>query len=186
VAVHESGHAVVAKFSERAEPPHRISIIPRGMSLGATQQRASGLDRHLMDEGELAARLRVLMGGYAAERLVLATISTGAENDLKEATHLASRMVANYGMSDRLGPVFYEHDVEHPFLGQRIAVDGGTSAATAAAIEEEARVLLGRALAEASKTLDDHRADLDRLAGALLEKESLERAEIDELLAPRH
>jgi cell division protease FtsH len=186
VAVHESGHAVVAKFSERAEPPHRISIIPRGMSLGATQQRSSGLDRHLMDEGELAARLRVLMGGYAAERLVLASISTGAENDLKEATHLASRMVANYGMSDRLGPVFYEHDVEHPFLGQRIAVDGGTSAATAAAIEEEARVLLGRALGEASKTLDEHRPDLDRLAGALLEKESLERADIDELLAPRH
>jgi cell division protease FtsH len=186
VAVHESGHAVVAKFSDRAEPPHRISIIPRGMSLGATQQRASGLDRHLMDEGELAARLRVLMGGYAAERLVLTSVSSGAENDLKEATHLASRMVANFGMSERLGPVFYEHDVEHPFLGQRIAVDGGTSAATAAAIEEEARVLLGRALGEASKLLDDHRADLDRLSGTLLEKESLERPEIEDLLAPRH
>jgi len=186
VAVHESGHAVVAHFSERAEPPHRITIIPRGMSLGATQQRAPGLDRHLMDEGELAARLRVFMGGYAAERLVLESISTGAENDLKEATRLASRMVANFGMSERLGPVSYDHDVEHPFLGQRIAVDGGTSAATAAAIEEEARGLLGRALAEAARTLDEHRADLDRLTAALLTKESLERPEIEELLAPRH
>jgi cell division protease FtsH len=186
VSVHESGHAVIAHFSDRAEPPHRISIIPRGMSLGATQQRASSQDRHLMDEGELAARLRVLMGGYAAERYVLGMISTGAENDLREATHLASRMVANYGMSERLGPVFYEHDVEHPFLGQRIAVDGGTSAATSAAIEEEARVLLGRALAEAAKMLEEHRADLDRLSGTLLVKESLERAEIEELLAPRH
>ena len=184
VAVHESGHAVVARFSDRAEPPHRISIIPRGMSLGATQQKSSGLDRQLMDEGELAARLRVLMGGYAAERLVLKTVSTGAENDLKEATRMASRMVANFGMSERLGPVFYDHDVEHPFLGQRMAVDGGTSAATAAAIEEEARVLLGRALTEATKTLDEHRADLDRLSGTLLEKESLERPEIESLLAP--
>jgi cell division protease FtsH len=89
-------------------------------------------------------------------------------------------------MSERLGPVFYEHDVEHPFLGQRIAVDGGTSAATSAAIEEEARVLLGRALAEAARMLEEHRPDLDRLSTALLEKESLERAEIEELLAPRH
>jgi cell division protease FtsH len=184
VAVHEAGHAVVAHFSPRAEPPHRISIIPRGMSLGATQQRPGGLDRHLMDEGELAARLRVLMGGYAAERLVLTSISTGAENDLKEATRLASRMVANFGMSQRLGPVYYEHDVEHPFLGQRMAVGDGTSAATAAAIEEEARVLLGRALAEATQTLEDRRADLDHLRDRLLEKESLERAEIEELLGP--
>jgi cell division protease FtsH len=185
VAVHESGHAVVAKFSDHAEPPQRITIIPRGMSLGATQQRPPGLDRHLMDEAELAARLRVLMGGYAAERLVMTTVSSGAENDLKEATRMASRMVASFGMSQRLGPVYYDHDVEHPFLGQRIAVDGGTSAATAAAIEEEARVLLGRALTEASKTLDEHRADLDRLSATLLEKESLERPEIDALLAPR-
>jgi cell division protease FtsH len=137
-----------------------------------------------MDEGELAARLRVLMGGYAAERLVLASISTGAENDLKEATRLASRMVANFGMSQRLGPVYYEHDVEHPFLGQRMAVGDGTSAATAAAIEEEARVLLGRALGEATQTLEDRRADLDHLSDRLLEKESLERPEIEGLLGP--
>ena len=154
------------------------------MSLGATHQRP-GLDRHVMDEAELAARLRVLMGGYAAERLVLKSVSTGAENDLKEATHLASRMVANYGMSQRLGPVFYEHDVEHPFLGQRIAVDGGMSAATAAAIEEEARVLLGRALVEATSTLDERRADLDRLAENLRQKEALERADIEAVLGAR-
>ena len=182
VSVHEAGHAVVARFSDRAEPPHRISIIPRGMSLGVTHQRP-GLDRHLMDEGELAARLRVLMGGYAAERLVLESVSTGAENDLREATRLASRMVANFGMSKRLGPVYYEHETEHPFLGQRIAVDGGTSAATTAAIEEEARVLLGRALSEATKLLEDKRSQLDRLSGELLEKESLERPELEAVLA---
>jgi cell division protease FtsH len=181
VAVHEAGHAVVARFSERAEPPQRISIIPRGLSLGATHQRP-GVDRHLMDEGELAARLRVLMGGYAAERLVLGNISTGAENDLKEATRLSSRMVGSFGMSQRLGPVSYEHDVEHPFLGQRIAMDGATSAATAAAIDEEARVFLVRALGEATRTLEERREALDRLSGALFEHESLERAHIEDLL----
>jgi hypothetical protein len=94
VAIHEAGHAVVAAFSPEAEPPHRVSIIPRGMALGVTQQSPSA-DRHLMVEAELESRLRVLMGGQAAERLVLATISTGAKSDLKEATRLASRMVAH-------------------------------------------------------------------------------------------
>jgi cell division protease FtsH len=181
VAVHESGHAVVAQFSEDADPPHRISIIPRGMSLGATHQRPAP-DRHLMPESQLEARLRVFMGGYAAERLVLGSISTGAENDLREATRLASRMVASFGMSERLGPVYYEHEVEHPFLGQRVALDTGASAATAAAIEEEARKILGRALEEASEILSQHRAELDHLIEVLLEKESLEKDEIGAVL----
>ncbi|MEO8214762.1 MAG: ATP-dependent zinc metalloprotease FtsH, partial [Myxococcales bacterium] len=92
VAVHEAGHAVVARYSPEAEPLHRVTIIPRGMALGATQQ-SPGADRHLMAQPELESRLRVLMGGYASERLVLGSISTGAENDLKEATRLASHMV---------------------------------------------------------------------------------------------
>jgi cell division protease FtsH len=184
VAVHESGHAVVAQFSAETEPPNRISIIPRGMALGATQQ-SPGADRHVMAQSELESRVRVLMGGYAAERLVLASVSTGAENDLKEATRLASRMVANYGMSDRLGPVYYDHDAEHPFLGQRIAVDGGASAATTAAIEEEARKILGRGMDEAIATLREHRAELDRLCAALLERESLERDELAAILGRR-
>jgi cell division protease FtsH len=125
------------------------------------------------------------MGGYAAERLVLESLSTGAENDLKEATRLASRMVANFGMSKRLGPVYYEHEAEHPFLGQRVAMDGGTSAATAAAIEEEARKILGRGLDEASGLLRQHRAEMDRLVAALLEKEYLERDELGTILGRR-
>jgi cell division protease FtsH len=183
VAVHESGHAVVAQFTEEADPPHRISIIPRGMSLGATHQRPAP-DRHLMPESQLEARLRVFMGGYAAERLVLGSISTGAENDLREATRLASRMVASFGMSERLGPVYYEHETEHPFLGARVALDTGASAATAAAIEEEARKILAHALAEASELLALHREQLDRLITVLLEKESLEKDEIGVVLGP--
>jgi cell division protease FtsH len=181
VAIHESGHTVVAQFSPDTEPPQRVSIIPRGMALGVTQQ-SPGLDRHVMDEAELEARLRVLMGGYAAERLVLGSVSTGAENDLKEATRLASRMVSQWGMSQRLGPVYYDHEAEHPFLGQRVALDGGTSAATTAAIEEEARRLLGRALEQATATLTERRPELERLYAALIERESVERDELNDLL----
>jgi cell division protease FtsH len=177
VAIHESGHTVVAQFTPDADPPQRVTIIPRGMALGVTQQ-SPGEDRHVMAQAELEARLRVLMGGYAAERLVLGSVSTGAENDLKQATSLASRMVAQWGMSERLGPVYYDNDAEHPFLGQRVALDGGTSAATSAAIEEEARGILSRAFDQASKLLTDHRADLDRLSAALIERESLEREEL--------
>jgi cell division protease FtsH len=184
VAIHEAGHAVVAAFSPETEPPHRVSIIPRGMALGVTQQ-SPGADRHVMAEAELESRLRVLMGGQAAERLVLASISTGAENDLKEATRLASRMVAHFGMSERLGPVYYDHDAEHPFLGMRVATEGGTSPATTNAIEAEARRLLRRALDEAGELLKRQRPALDRMYRALLERESLERDELVAILGAR-
>jgi cell division protease FtsH len=184
VAIHESGHAVVGHFSAAADPPKRISIIPRGMALGVTHQSPSA-DRHIMAQAELEARIRVLMGGFAAERLVLGSVSTGAENDLKEATRLASRMVAHFGMSERLGPVYYDHETEHPFLGQRMALDGATSAATAGAIEEEARKLLGLALEGATSTLAENRAVLDRLWAALLDRESLERDDLEALLGRR-
>jgi cell division protease FtsH len=180
-AYHEAGHALVAVCLPNADPLHKVTIIPRGMALGVTHQ-SPGADRHLMAEAELESRLRVLMGGHAAERLVLASISTGAENDLKEATRLASRMVAHFGMSDRLGPVYYEHDAEHPFLGMRVATEGGTSPATTNAIEEEARRILRRALDEAGELLKRERPALDRLYRALLERESLERDELVALL----
>ena len=122
--------------------------------------------------------------GYAAEKLVLGSISTGAENDLKEATRLASHMVAHYGMSERLGPVYYDHEEEHPFLGQRIGTASGTSPSTITAIEEEARRLLARALDEAETLLKQRRPEMDRLVGALLEHETLERDELVTLLGP--
>ena len=184
VAVHESGHAVVAHFSPEVEPPHRISIIPRGMALGVTQQSPGG-DRHLMAQAELVARIRVLMGGYAAERLVLGSISTGAENDLREATRLASRMVAHFGMSERLGPVYYDHEAEHPFLGQRMALESATSPATIAAIEQEARQILSAALDAATALLQARRGDLDRLCSKLLEREIIDREELRGLLGAR-
>jgi cell division protease FtsH len=178
VAVHEAGHAVVTRMLPDAETLNRVSIIPRGMALGVTQQTPAA-DRHIMTEKELHARLQVLMGGYAAERVVLGQVSTGAENDLKQATQLASKMVAHYGMSERIGPVYYEHQSEHPFLGQRIATDGGTSDATISAIETEARRILGGALEAAKRVITSHRDKFDRLVQLLLEEETLERPELD-------
>jgi cell division protease FtsH len=183
IAVHEGGHAVVARFSPDAEPLHRVTIMPRGMALGVTQQ-SPGVDRHLMAQTEIETRLRVLMGGYASERMVLGSVSTGAANDLKEATLLASHMVAHYGMSETLGPVYYDHEEEHPFLGQRMGTASGTSSTTIAVIEEEGRRILRRALDEATAMLVVRRAELDRLIAALLERESLERNELAQILAP--
>jgi cell division protease FtsH len=181
VAVHESGHTVVARFSGETELPRRVTIIPRGMALGASQQTISE-DRHISTQPQLESQLRVLLGGYAAERLVFGSISTGAENDLKEATHLASKMVAHYGMSETLGPAYYEHDLEHPFLGQKLATDGGVSDATTHAIERETRDALRRALDGASRLLAEHRRELDRLVQALLDQETIEGDALKALL----
>ncbi len=181
VAVHEAGHAIVAYHSSHTEPLERVSILPRGMALGVTEQTPAA-DRHLLTEPELRARLRVLMGGHAAERLVLGSVSTGAENDLKEATRIASKMVANYGMSKSLGPAFYEHQSEHPFLGQRIGTNASQSDATVSAIEREARDALASALSEARELLTTHRDALERLVEALLERETLGARELAVLL----
>jgi cell division protease FtsH len=183
VAVHEAGHALVAHVSPDTEPLKRVSILPRGLALGATQQAAQE-DRHLATRGELRAKLAVMLGGYAAEELALADVSTGAENDLKQATELATKMVAHYGMSEQLGPAYYEHDVEHPFLGQRVATNGGASDATIHAIEAETRRLLGEALATARDRIAANRPLLDRLAAALLATETLEGHELAALLGP--
>jgi cell division protease FtsH len=151
------------------------------MSLGATQQWATN-DKHIVTEPELAAKLRVLMGGYAAEMILYGNVSSGSEHDLRQATDFAFRMVAHYGMSERVGPMFHEQRVEHPFLGQRLATETGLSDETAHLIEQEARRILSEAV-EAAKTLVlEKRAALERLVGALLQEETLEGPELERVL----
>jgi cell division protease FtsH len=181
VATHEAGHAIVAHFTENTEPLRRVSILPRGMSLGATQQWATQ-DRHLVTEPELAAKLRVLMGGYAAETIVYGNVSSGSEQDLRQATDFAFRMVAHYGMSERVGPMFHEQRVEHPFLGQRLATETGLSDETAHLIEQEARRILSDAVELAKRVVNERRAALERLVAALLDQETLERPELERVL----
>jgi cell division protease FtsH len=183
VAVHESGHAVTAHFGPHAEPLRRVSILPRGMALGVTQQTPSE-DRHIQTQPELESRLVVLLGGFAAERVVLGCVSSGAENDLKRATEIAFKMVAHFGMSPHVGPVFHEHKVEHPFLGQRLAMEGGTSDATVRQIEDEVRAMIIAAQREAERRIAEHRTELDALVDALLAKETLEPEALRQLLGP--
>ena len=181
VASHESGHAIVAWFTDNAEPLHRVSILPRGMSLGATQQTPAA-DRHLATRSHLDAKLRVLLGGYASESLLLGEVSSGSENDLWEATRIAFDMVAHYGMSEAVGPVFHDQRTEHAFLGQKLGSDSATSDATTHAIEEETRKVLAKAAEEARGTLSLHRGELDRLIVALLEHETLEKDAVARVL----
>jgi cell division protease FtsH len=183
VAVHESGHALNAWLSPEADFLRRVSILPRGMALGATHQVPLE-DRYLLTRAELDSQLLVLLGGYAAELAVFGEGSTGAENDLKQATRLAHKMVAHYGMSEALGPVYYEYQEEHAFLGQRIATEGGTSDATIHAIETEAREVLGRALRRSRELIEQNRRLLDRLLVALLDRETLEREDLEAVLGP--
>ena len=183
VAVHESGHAIAAHFGPYSEPLRRVSILPRGMALGVTQQSPSE-DRHIQTQPELESRLAVLLGGFAAERVVLGNVSSGSANDLKQATEIAFKMVAHFGMSEKVGPVFHEHKVEHPFLGQRLAMDGGTSDVTVRQIEDEVRQLIVNAQREAERRVKDHRVELDGLVDALLTRETLEPEALEKLLGP--
>ena len=183
IAVHEAGHAVVAHFSPNAEPPQRVSIIPRGMALGVTQQSPGG-DRHIYTEPQLADSLRVMLGGHSAERVVLGDTSSGAENDLKRASELAFKMVAHWGMSEKIGPVYHEHRTEHPFLGQMLATEGATSDGTVHLIENETRHILTEAREAALKVVRDHRDALDRLVAVLLDRETIEKDELGRLLGP--
>lgn len=184
VAVHEAGHAVVAHFSHHSEPLHRVTIIPRGMALGVTQQTPASGDRFIMTQPEIDSRLRMMMGGYAAERVALANVSSGAANDLQRATELAFKMVAHFGMSERVGPIYFEHRAEHPFLGQMLATEGGTSDASVHLIEQEVRSILSTAVDAATQMVNSHRLELDKLVDALLERETVEREELLELLGP--
>jgi cell division protease FtsH len=188
VAYHEAGHAIVAERAERADPVHKISIIPRGVAaLGYTQQFPAD-DRYLLQRRELEDRLCVLLGGRAAEQIRFGEISTGASNDLERATEIARRMVVEFGMSDRIGPVTLTRR-QAPFLAEvrEPAAGGGGGAreyseATAESIDAEVRRLLAEANDRAMAILERDRAALDELARRLLEKEVVDRAELRELL----
>jgi cell division protease FtsH len=180
VAYHEAGHAIVAERAEFADPVHKISIIPRGVAaLGYTQQLPTE-DRYLIQRKELKDRIAVLMGGRAAEELVFDEISTGAGNDLERATDMARRMVAELGMSPKLGPVnFLRHQAAF------IRTENGHvdySEATAQLIDSELQLLLEEGYARALDILRGDRDLLDKLAQLLLEKEVVDRRELRELM----
>jgi cell division protease FtsH len=183
VAFHESGHAIVAESVEHADPVHKITIIPRGIAaLGYTQQQPTE-DRYLMTRSELLDRLAVLLGGRVAEELVFGEISTGAQKDLQRATDIARSMVAEYGMSDRLGLVTYERERRPMFLPESFSPTKTYSEEKAAQIDEEISKVMEEAHQRVRGILAEHRNVLDDLARLLLEKELVPGEELRKMLA---
>jgi len=182
-AYHESGHALLAWLEPDGDRVHKVSIIPRGRSLGATQLLPEE-DRLNIGESELHTRLLFLLGGRSAEKLVFDELSAGAEDDLNRATQLARRMVTHWGMSEKLGPVAFRDGEEHPFLGKEMAEPRRFSEHTAQVIDEEIVRILREASERADKILTQHRDQLTALAEALSKEETLEEDDIAELIGP--
>jgi len=179
VAVHEGGHALVAVYSEHADPVAKVSILPAGQALGVTEQLPVD-ERHLYPESYLRDSLAIRMGGRAAETLVLGEVSSGAANDLAGATQLALRMVREFGMSSRLGPVGFG-DGGPTYLGRQEIRSRDYAEATQAVIDEEVGRLLKEADDRAGAILQRHRDVLDRLTELLIEREMIDGAEVYEL-----
>jgi cell division protease FtsH len=183
IAYHESGHVLMAWMAAGIDRVHKVTIIPRGRSLGSTQILADE-DRMNISESELHTRLLCLLGGRAAEKLAYNELSAGDESDLSIATQLARRMVTHWGMSERLGPVAFRDGDEHPFLGREIAEPRRFSEHTAQVIDEEVSRILREASDRAGEMLRQHRDKLDTLARALEREETLDERAIEQLIGP--
>ncbi|HEU4786354.1 MAG TPA: AAA family ATPase, partial [Gemmatimonadaceae bacterium] len=178
IAYHEGGHAILGVVVPGADPVHRVSIVPRGQALGVTYQRPDS-DRYNFPESYLRARIVGMLGGRAAEEIVYGTKTTGAENDIEQASQIARSMVTRWGMSDRLGMVQLAPR-ENPYLQTPIGYDGRqpVSEETARDIDSEVRRIIEESHVEAQRLLTEHRTALDALAQALLERETLDEQAI--------
>ncbi len=183
-AYHEAGHALLAWLVPGCDLVHKVTIVPRGMALGVTQLVPEE-DRYNIGERDMLAQLTMALGGRTAEKMQFEEYSAGAENDLKRATALARKMVTRWGMSEKLGPVAYSNNEEHPFLGREMAHEHRTfSENTAQVIDEEIARILHDAADRAKQILTDNRDKLDTLALALLDKEIIDTDEIEALIGP--
>jgi len=180
-AVHEAGHALVAKALPHTDPIHKITIIPRGQALGVTQQLPTD-DRYHYNRSYLLNRISVMLGGRVAELLVFKETSTGAQNDLKQVMDLAEKMVCQWGMSERLGPLSYPRGEEHPFLGRKLSAEKTFSERTAWIIDQEIRQLVNAAETTAIDVLSANRELLNLLAQRLIEEESLDQNAFERFL----
>ena len=182
-AYHEAGHALVAVMIPEADPLHKVTIIPRGMALGVTQQLPLE-DRYTYSRSYLEANLRVLMGGRIAEELIYGPekATTGAGNDLERATELARKMVCEWGMSETMGPLTFGKREEAIFLGKEFARHQDYSDATAVKIDDEIRRIITDAYTHAQAILEEHRAALEAITAALLEHEVLEGERVYEMI----
>jgi len=180
-AYHEAGHAIVAKFIPGSDPVHKVSIIPRGMALGVTQQLPKD-DKYMYTKEYLEGRLAVLMGGRAAEVLIFNRYTTGAGNDIERATDIARNMVCSWGMSEKLGPLAFGKKDEAIFLGKELSTHKNFSEKTAVMIDEEVKGIVTNSYRRALNILEEHTELLHAVSKLLLEKETIDGKEIDELI----
>ena len=180
-AYHEAGHTLVAWELPGADPIYKVSIIPRGMAMGVTQL-LPGEDRHYYPRTYLMNRLSIALAGRVAEKIAFNDISSGAQNDLKEATSLAEKMVAQWGMSDRVGPINLGRGEEHPFLGRELSLPKRYSEKMAWLMDQEIQKMIIDAESRAAEILTVKRHTLDVLAEALIKEETLERADVERII----
>ena len=181
-AYHESGHAVVAKLLPKSDPVHKVTIIPRGRALGLTMQLPEE-DRYAYDRTYLLSRIAILFGGRIAEELFMNQMTTGASNDFERATQMARDMVTRYGMSDRLGPMVYGENEGEVFLGRSITTHKNLSEATMQQVDQEIRRVIDEQYGLARQLLEDHRDKVEAMAHALLEWETIDAEQINDIMA---
>jgi len=180
-AYHEAGHTLVAKLTPGTDPLHKVSIIPRGMALGITQQLPAD-DKYTYSKDHVLNMLAVLMGGRVAEEICMNHITTGAGNDLQRATELARKMVCEWGMSDKMGPLTFGKREEQIFLGKEITRHKDYSEKTAEEIDAEIKEIIAERYNYSKKLLTDNKETLLRLSNALLDRETLDASEIDDII----
>ncbi len=180
-AYHEAGHALVAKLMKNADPVHKLTIVPRGMALGLMQQLPEA-DKHTYSRSYWMDQLAVFFGGRVAEELIFNEMNTGASSDIQRASDIARRMVCEWGMSERLGPVHYTAKEEHVFLGRDIGKPREHSETTQVEIDREVRRIVETQYQLARSLVSEHLETLRRMAKALLERETLDADEIDKLM----
>lgn len=181
IAYHEAGHALVAAVLPNADPIHKVTIVPRGRAMGVTQQLPER-EKYIYPREYMLDRMAVMMGGRAAEDIVFGTPTSGAENDLKQVTRVARKMILDWGMSKRLGRVALGGEEDEVFLGEDLTRRRHYSEATAREIDEEVRNIVEEAYERANNTLEEYRQQLDAVADALLEYEELSGERVLELV----
>ncbi len=180
-AYHEAGHALAAWSLPGTDPIHKVSILPRGMAMGVTQLLPEE-DRHYYPKTYLMNRLSVALAGRVAEKVVFNDVSSGAQNDLKEATSLAEKMVSQWGMSDKIGPLNLGRGEEHPFLGRELAQPKRYSEEMAWLMDQEIQRLINEAEVKSEEVIKNNRKTLDKLAEALIKEEVLERDDVERII----
>ena len=181
-AYHESGHAVVAKLLPKTDPVHKVTVIPRGRALGLTMQLPDQ-ERYSQDRDRLLCTICVLFGGRIAEELFMQQMTTGASNDFQRATDLARRMVTQWGMSDSLGPMVYGEEEGEIFLGRSVTTHKNMSESTMQKVDVEIRRMLDEQYARARKLLEDNRDKVEAMTAALLELETIDADQINDIMA---